>query len=531
MYNLSRHEKLILSILKEETTLRELIIQLPIQSYKALKAIETAITNNLLVLHEPEKQSPEEEALNENEVLFYEYKAACKKIVSARNSVDKVKGLIRFCKDNFDQTCVISMTKTTLIRSYIFFKDSHNNYKNREVHNVKCNIEDDPVFLRAYSSGFSFFGKVFPTAVINSMIELPEAGECAVIPLGKKEDRVNLIYAISTKTSSDIDPFHYLELLSWMVNPNIESPMSSKRSEPTSNGNQSDVHLQEGSLESKSDEKKLSLAEAVDDLPPMPHLASKMLQILSDPESSVDELTAVLGQDQSIMATLIKVSNSALYRTGEEITTLNKAVTRLGFKTIRSLVLTATTHSLFPKNNAKLEVMSQSLWQHSKECGLASRRAAEFIKFSDPDEAFMAGLLHDIGKLTFLLKYTESYNRIGEMQRKGVVSVDAEKEVLGFDHTEAGGILMDKWKIPGNLSSCVKFHHMPQAEEQFSQLTNIVIFGDCFSHLFGIYAREQQDENLKILKYCATQLKLSSGDIEQLREMILEDFKEADVFD
>lgn len=519
--NRTSEEKILLSIVQKGRTIRDLVEQAPFSSYQALKMIDNAITGKRLMLHEPEKKKVADHEAGGTQVLFSDYKTACKRILSVRHSGEKIKGLIRFCKGQFDLTCVISLTKTRIIRSFIFYKDKKNNLLSKEIKDIKYNIEEDPVFERTYSSGFAFFGKVFPAAVFQNMIPIPETGDCAVIPLGQKDDRVNLIYAVSTKTKADIGPFHYLELLSWLVNP--EKDGSSESDSSISVASQKKDAGEIG-------EKKISLKDAVADLPPMPHLASKMLQVLSDPDSTVEDLTDIIEQDPAIMATLIKVSNSALYRTGEEISTLNNAITRLGFKTIRSLVLTATTHSLFPKNNAKLEMMSQALWQHAKECGLASRQIATFIGYHEPEEAFVAGLLHDIGKLAILLKYTESFKRISDYQRKGVSSIDAENEVLGFDHAETGGALMDKWKIPENLALCVKFHHTPDMASEYSRLAHIVSLGDCLSHIYGIYADETQTAAEK-QKLNLKALKITEDDIETLREKVVEDFEQSDVFD
>ncbi len=519
----STEEKILLSIVQKGRSIRDLIEQAPFSSYKALKMIDNAITCKRLMLHAPGKQVAVENGAGSDQVLFYEYKTACKRILSARNSGGKIKGLIRFCKGQFDLTCVISLTETRIIRSFVFYKDKKSNLQSKEVKDIKYNIEEDPVFQRTYSSGFAFFGKVFPAAVFRNMIPIPipETGDCAVIPLGRKDDRVNLIYAVSTKTKADIGPFHYLELLSWLINPEIDGKSESDGLVPDTSQKQAT---------NNTGEQKVSLEDAVDGLPPMPHLASKMLQILSDPDSTVEDLAGVIEQDPAIMATLIKVSNSALYRTGEEISTLNNAVTRLGFKTIRSLVLTATTHSLFPKNNAKLEVMSQALWQHAKECGLASRRIAAFVGYHDPEEAFVAGLLHDIGKLAILLKHPEYYKRITENQRGNVSSISAENEVLGFDHAEAGGVLMDKWKMPENLALSVKFHHTPDSAGAFSSLAHIVSLGDCLSHSYGIYAGKMQTDGDRQASNLIA-LKLTEDDLEALREVVEEDFKESDVFD
>jgi len=530
--DISDSEKILFKMIQSGKTIRTLINQAPLLSYKALGVIDTAISQKRLILQQSEeKASISNSPNNQGDELFYNYKAAYKKIISTQKNSEKIKGIIGFCKDHFDQIFVISTTKETLVRGFVFFKDKHQHQKSSSVANIQYNIDDDPVFSRAYSSGYSFFGKVFPAKIINHIMKLPVTGECAVIPLGKRGDRMNLIYAVSATTVSKISQFHYIELLSWLINPEIKHPRTANALGQLSIQNQPTGHRPSNDAMVPRDKTANVLAEIIDDLPPMPHLSSKMLQILSEPDSSVNDLTTVLVKDQSMMATLMKVSNSVLYRTGGEISTLDNAVTRLGFKTVRSLILTATTHSLFPKDNAKLEAMSQILWQHSKECGLASQRVAEIVGFHAPEEAFVAGLLHDIGKLSILLKLTSDYTNIVKQQKSGgTPSIEAEKNVLGFDHTEVGGRLMDKWKIPGNIAACVKFHHAPQKADQFEKLAYIVALGDCLSHLHGMNSSGESHHSRRFDE-AINALGLSTDDIDRLNELIIDNFKHSDIFD
>lgn len=327
-------EKILLSIVRNGKTINNLVSGAPMPSYTALKAVEKSISNGNLILHPPDfKPLSGNTAANPNE-LFYEYKSTYKKIISSKDPIEKIKGLIGFCKDHFDLTFVIATTNDTLIRCVVFFKDHHGELKSKETKNIPYDINKDPVFSRAYNSGFSFFGNLFPTNLVKDLVEIPTSGECAVIPLGKKGDRVNLIYTVSGSSIPGIGPFNYLELLSWLINPEIENPVDFKTADQAGKDNISSSRKKQDSDQPVLKGKSESLTDIINDLPPMPHLASQMLQILSDPDSSVEDLTTILVQDQAMMATLIKVSNSALYRTGQEIRTLNDAVTRLGFKTI-----------------------------------------------------------------------------------------------------------------------------------------------------------------------------------------------------
>ena len=125
----------------------------------------------------------------------------------------------------------------------------------------------------------------------------------------------------------------------------------------------SDAPVQTGSAD--------ALVAAVNELPPMPHVVSRVLELLSDPDSQMSDMVEVLSRDPALVARLIRVSNSSLYSRGQETTSLGQAVVRLGGRTVRSLVMAASMKSLFPLDKTNVGLWGQSLWQHSIECGLA----------------------------------------------------------------------------------------------------------------------------------------------------------------
>jgi len=232
-----------------------------------------------------------------------------------------------------------------------------------------------------------------------------------------------------------------------------------------------------------------------EELPPMPQVASKAMEIMNDPESSMEELTAVLNEDQSLLAMIIKVSNSALYSSSQSISTLQGAVAKLGITIIHSLVLSAAASSLFPERDKEIDQLSTKLWHHSQACGLAARIIASTINYPAPEEAFVGGLLHDIGRLAILIHYPEQYKEIDKkLGQSDSNHIALELQLLDFDHTSIGQLLAAKWHLPDLLQSCIEQHHAPlEASESCRQLTAIVALADYLS-------QNPQQEELSVAK-------------------------------
>ncbi len=153
-----------------------------------------------------------------------------------------------------------------------------------------------------------------------------------------------------------------------------------------------------------------------------------------------------------------------------------------GTNSIHSLVLTAATSSLFPEGDKKIETLSTELWHHSQGCGLAARIIASNVHYPAPEEAFVGGLLHDIGRLANLLHFPEKYERIEAQFRQGKDILALEQQHLDCDHTTIGQMLAEKWHLPPLLQACIEQHHAPlEASEACRMLTTIVSLADYLS--------------------------------------------------
>jgi len=561
-------ELMILKLANGRNTIRQIVLQAPYPSYQVLGAIAKLASGKWLVLPRPGLQpapaAEPAEKVPPRERLFFDFKRSLKKIILSEAIQPKIAELIAFCKDHFEQTLVLTAIDHTLVRCTGFLKDSFGQLHRKEIRDIAFPMNDEPVFSWVYRSGNPFFGKVFSSNLLEHITQLPPTGECAVILLKREGSSGIYIFAFSAREMPHSSPFHYLELISWMINPPREmsptaiSARSPEPAQPQPSYSQSQagpVHLSppdrhtapqdshgpqtpfvsNGTVEAApltSHDQAALLVDSIEELPSMPHVVTQILQLLSDQDTPMTALTHVLAQDQSLVARLIKVSNSALYGGNRKISTLSHAITRLGTKMIRSLVLAAFTHSLFSDRNAPIGIYGQSLWQHSKECAMASRRVADLAHYSDPEEAFVGGLLHDIGKLAILIKLPQKYSLIRKKQLSAkTVSTEVENEVLGCDHTKIGELLMRKWEMPESLQACVRYHHRPQDSVKYGSLSTIIACGNHLSHMHGFQAEEARPDKSTDIETFETILHLSPAETESLYDTITSDFQLTDIFD
>jgi HD-like signal output (HDOD) protein len=210
-------------------------------------------------------------------------------------------------------------------------------------------------------------------------------------------------------------------------------------------------------------------------LPSVPALYSEMIEALQDPEADVNTIAAIIARDGAMTAKILKLVNSAFFGLGHKIADPNEAVAYLGTDTIKSLALCANAFSEFEQ--AQLPGFTvESLWEH---CLLAARAAKVVAIYEDADrkladEAYAAGLLHDLGKLVFAANLTDEYRQILDLARQKKISlVAAEREVFGADHADIGGYLLGLWGLPVPVVEAIALHHRPRTVTQktFSPLT------------------------------------------------------------
>ncbi len=235
------------------------------------------------------------------------------------------------------------------------------------------------------------------------------------------------------------------------------------------------------------DKKNLTeIVSVVDKLPSLSIVILKIEEMLNDPDLTAGDLVQVISSDQALTARILRVVNSGFYGIKNHIDSLGHAIMMLGFKTIKNIVLTTEVFKVFSENNRN--VFDRYLfWKHNLACGCAARVMAQFIGLDRPEEVFIGGLLHDIGKLFFDHYSPKEFKEvIDKVVFEDIPVVDAEKEVFGFNHSMVGGMLAEKWGFPDSLKSMIEHHHMPLESADFFEESASVKIGDFLARAFCV---------------------------------------------
>ncbi len=229
------------------------------------------------------------------------------------------------------------------------------------------------------------------------------------------------------------------------------------------------------------------IVRGVNDLPALPHVVDQVLKLTEDPNSTVKELNDIICQDQALTAKVLRLANSAYYGYPRRIGTIVEAIVILGFNAIRNLVLAASVHNLLNKEVPGYQLGPGELWRHSIACAMTARTLARRVRYPKPDEAFIAGLLHDIGKVILSVYVSDTYDEIFQKVRQFQIPFSqAEEEILGFTHAVVGARVADKWNLPESLVQAIAYHHNPQLAKENPRLVAIVHLADVLCMTMGI---------------------------------------------
>jgi len=229
--------------------------------------------------------------------------------------------------------------------------------------------------------------------------------------------------------------------------------------------------------ESLGDQGLRQLVSRLDRLPSIPALYVQIVEKVKDPEIGLDEIGDIVGRDMAMTAKILKLVNSAFFGLGRQISSPAEAVSYLGVETIKSLVLSIHAFSQFA--SAKLGAFSiDSLWIHSQQtAGLAK----EIARMEDADnklldDSFVAGLLHDTGKLILASNFPQQYDEVLRASQTGTAALlAAEQQSFGANHAEVGGYLLGLWGLPVPVVEAIALHHEPSKcpEPAFSPLSGV----------------------------------------------------------
>jgi putative nucleotidyltransferase with HDIG domain len=231
------------------------------------------------------------------------------------------------------------------------------------------------------------------------------------------------------------------------------------------------------------------ILKEVRDLPPFSAIANRALKLTNDPRSSAIDISRIISYDQAFTARVLRMANSAYYGFARKITTVSEAIVILGYETLKSVVLALTLQKFYDQEVRGYGLEKGELWKHSVGCALAARLIATRVKYTSVEEAFVAGLLHDVGKV-ILNQFVrdEIYKIIEIAASEGLSFAEAEKKVLGFDHQDIGSRVAEKWNFNDKIVEAIRYHHRPDRAKKDPELTAIVHVADfiCLSLGLGV---------------------------------------------
>lgn len=230
-----------------------------------------------------------------------------------------------------------------------------------------------------------------------------------------------------------------------------------------------------------------ALVNHIYDLPTLPTTVAKLLELIDNPRSTAHQLGQMISEDQVLTVHVLKLANSAYYGFSRRIKTIPLAVVVLGYETLKNVLLTVSIIDRFSRQPNGLRFDFSLFWDHTLATAVASKILARDAGYQITGEAFVAGLLHDLGKLILSQYLPEEFSKIYRLsfQNHEPMYYMEKRMFKGVTHAEVGAWLAERWHLPGTLVQAIRYHHEPTKSPADSSLASIV-------HVADYLARKQQ---------------------------------------
>jgi putative nucleotidyltransferase with HDIG domain len=266
---------------------------------------------------------------------------------------------------------------------------------------------------------------------------------------------------------------------------------------------------------------RLNSLDAIGSPPPV---LTEVISMLDKEDSSAKKLSDIILKDPNLTARILRVANSSFYGCRQKVTTINQAVMILGLNAVKCLVLSMSVYNQVSTQNAGNEDEYVKLWQHFLETATAAQNIAERVKYPIPEEAYIAGLLHDFGLLFLQRYFPAEIAQVRKLMIDGLNVVDAEKKIFESDHQEVGSLIATKWNLPEKFSESMTHHHPESASDiaALPLLSKITILADNLSPTKFETADnlDQASKKLEILEACCDCLGIGMDDIKKIYNVL-----------
>ena len=202
-------------------------------------------------------------------------------------------------------------------------------------------------------------------------------------------------------------------------------------------------------------DKTIELVNGVKDIHAMPNVIVKALNIMKKPTASMKELGDIVMYDQSLTIKILALVNSAYYGFSQQISSISIALSLLGMVKVKNIIVAVAMKPMMSNQGDK------ELWKHSMRVAAGCEYLANLTKIMDSDEAFIAGFVHDVGKMVLHMSNEKLYNKVISAVNDGADILEAEKKYFDSDHVKTGALLAKRWQLPILLANIISYHHTP----------------------------------------------------------------------
>ncbi|OGI12031.1 MAG: hypothetical protein A2Y40_07855 [Candidatus Margulisbacteria bacterium GWF2_35_9] len=242
------------------------------------------------------------------------------------------------------------------------------------------------------------------------------------------------------------------------------------------------------------------LTYKVGDLLPLPTTVSELIKLANNPNVTSRDIGKIIERDQAMASKILRLANSASYGFSQRIRTISHAIVCLGFNKVKSLALTVSTLKMLSDSLAKYNLDAGALYKHSLAVAVAANIIAEKTKAKDPEEVYLMGLLHDIGKLIINTHTTNELEDVWTYYKthKDIKFFQAEKAVFGFDHADIGGEAARGWNLPNELCNAIGYHHTPHSAPGDNRCAFIIHLADGIAKTIDIGKGLSSDQSIAV---------------------------------
>lgn len=271
-----------------------------------------------------------------------------------------------------------------------------------------------------------------------------------------------------------------------------------------------------------SEEPIFELLKDCKELSSLPQILAEVIRVSDNEDSSASDIANVILKDPPLSARILRVVNSSFYGRTKAVATINQAVVTLGIRAVKALALSTSLYRLFDSDKPTVDRIR--FWRHSLEVAIACREIARVCSYQPEEEAFVAGLLHDIGILILEATFEDQFRRIWKLVESGESLIKQEKATWGTDHARVAKFLLDQWNLPEFIGEAIATHHNNHSEYQNTpqnRLGRIINLGNRISKFQTCQVPPMTAEDMLEVDKLSESLKIGPTVLAELQEKTL----------